>query len=178
MSKDRIIRIDRKQKRIKVAVSTVAAIFLVILYCVIFSFSEQDAKTSGSVSHEVAKIAVEGWEKISHSSWTDEVKQSLIECWEHPVRKIAHFSEYMTMGILLFVIWTPWIKKGWKKNLLVIGWVFLSAALDEWHQTFVDGRSGNIFDVLLDTSGGCFGLCLCLLCFRIYEGIRRKKGAV
>ena len=178
MSNDKIIRIDRKQKRIKVAVSTVAAIFLVILYCVIFSFSEQDGETSGSVSHEISKWAVEEWEKITHPSWTAEVKESLIEYWEHPVRKMAHFSEYMTMGILLFAIWTPWMKKGWKKNLLIISWVFVSAALDEWHQTFVAGRSGNIFDVLLDTSGGCFGLCLCLLCFKIQEGIRRKKGAV
>ena len=179
MSKDtKIIPMDQKNKRINLAVSIVAAIFLVILYFVIFSFSEQDGETSGAVSHEVSKWVVEEWEQITHPSWTEEIKKSLIEYWEHPIRKLAHFSEYTLMGILVFLIWKAWIKKPWVRNLLVIGCVFVSASLDEWHQTFVGGRCGSFLDVLLDTSGGCFGLLLCLLCTKIALGIRRKKGAV
>ncbi|MBQ9489674.1 MAG: VanZ family protein [Lachnospiraceae bacterium] len=178
MSNDKIIRIDRKQKRIKVAVSIVAAIFLIVLYGLIFSFSEQDGATSGHLSHEVSKWIVEGWERLIGMSWTEEIRNGWIDYWEHPVRKLAHFSEYTVMGILVFFTLNPWMKPGWKKNLLIILWVFVSAALDEWHQTFVADRCGNFMDVLLDTSGGCFGLLLCLFCLRICEGIRRKKGAV
>jgi len=178
MSKGKIISIDRKQKRIKVAVSIVAAIFLVVLYGMIFSFSEQDGETSGRLSHEVTKWIVERWERLAGLSWTEDIKNGWIEYWSNPVRKLAHFSEYTAMGILVFFTLNPWIKPGKKKNLLIILWVFISAALDEWHQTFIADRCGNFLDVLLDTSGGCFGLMLCLLCFRIFEGIRRKKGAV
>ena len=44
--------------------------------------------------------------------------------------------------------------------LVSIGIVFLSAAGDEFHQTFISGRSGNFGDVLLDTAG-ITGIFLC-----------------
>lgn len=179
MSKNtKIIPFDQKNKRIHLAVSIVAAIFLVMLYCVIFLFSEQDGATSGALSHEVSKWIVASWEKITHPAWTADIRTSMIEYWEHPVRKLAHFSIYAVMGILVFLVWNPWMRKGFKRNMLVIAWVFVSASLDEWHQTFVADRCGNFLDVLLDTSGGCFGLLLCMLCVRIYLSMRRKKGAV
>ena len=173
MNKGKIITFLPKRKKGQVAVSIVAAIFLVILYGAIFSFSEQNGETSGHLSHEVTKWIVESWEKLCGGGWTEDVKNAWIKYWEHPVRKLAHFSEYAVMGILVFLIWNPWLQKGWKKNLLIIGWVFLSAALDEWHQTFVADRCGNFMDVLLDTSGGCFGLILCLF---ITWLCTRKRG--
>ncbi|MBO4748886.1 MAG: VanZ family protein [Lachnospiraceae bacterium] len=179
MNKDsKIIPFDQKNKRIDVAVSIVAAIFLVILYCLIFLFSEQDGETSGALSHEISKWIVEGWDKLMHSSWTEEIKRGMIEYWEHPIRKLAHFTEYALMSVLVYLTINPWLPKGRKRNLLVILWVFVSAALDEWHQTFIVDRCGNFWDVLLDTAGGCFGLLLCVICARIHQNMRRKKGAV
>lgn len=175
--RNKIVPIDKKKKKISVAVSIMAAIFLVILYYLIFSFSEQDGETSGHLSHEVTKWIVDGWERIIGGSWTKEVKNSWITYWEHPVRKLAHFSEYAIMEIFVFLAWNPWIKKGWKKNLLMIAWVFVSAALDEWHQTFVADRSGNFWDVLLDTAGGCFALILCLLATGSFGKMRKKKAS-
>ncbi len=176
MNKDsKIIPFDQKNKRIRVAVSIVAAIFLVILYYMIFSFSEQDGETSGHLSHEVTKWLVEGWEKLIGGGWTEEIKNGWISYWEHPVRKLAHFSEYAVMGILVLLVWNPWLKKGWKRTLLVIGWVFVSAALDEWHQTFIADRCGTFWDVLLDTSGGCFGFLVGSLCLKLAETIKKKK---
>ena len=173
MSKGKIISFEPKKKKSQVAVSIMAAIFLVILYYAIFSFSEQDGETSGHLSHEVTKWIVESWERLIGGSWTEDVRNAWITYWEHPVRKLAHFTEYMVMGILVFNVWHPWLKAGWKKNLLVVGWVFVSAALDEWHQTFIENRCGNFWDVLLDTSGGCFGLLLCL--FICWMASRKKK---
>lgn len=48
------------------------------------------------------------------------------------------------------------------------------ASTDEFHQTFVDGRSGKSADVLIDTSGTVFAtiiLCLIIVC----AGNRRRK---
>lgn len=176
MSKSKVIPIDKKQKGIKVAVSTVAAMFLVALYVMIFRFSGQEGKESGKLSHKVTKTIVNEINDLGHKNWTEEVKEALISAWEHPVRKLAHFSEYAVMGILVFVIWSPWMKRGWRLNLLVITWVFVSAAFDEFHQTFVAQRSGNFIDVLIDTSGGCFGLFLSTMIRRIWGLSHGRKG--
>ena len=160
-----------------------AAIFLVCLYITIFFFSEQEGEESGSLSHKVTEVIVEEVEELIHKNWTDEVKTALGSYWEHPVRKAAHFSEYAVMGMLGYGIWMPWVTwEGWKKkvfrwNCLVVLWVFVSAALDEWHQTHVSGRCGNFWDVLLDTSGGFFGLCMCLLIGAICRKIIGSRAA-
>ena len=153
----------------RVAASALAAIFLVVLYMMIFFFSGQDAEESGSLSHQVTEIIVEQVESIAKKAWTEEARDAIVSYWEHPVRKFAHFSEYAGMGCLVYLVLFPWVGSDkWKKrarkwNTVVIIWVFASAALDEWHQSFVSGRCSSIWDVLLDTSGGCFGLFVCLL---------------
>ena len=164
---------SKKLKKSQMAVSIVAAIFLVLLYIVIFTFSEQDGNSSGHLSHELTKWLVEGYEKLIHGSFSEEIRNGWISYWEHPVRKLAHFSEYAVMSVLIFLVLNPFGKKGWKKNLLIVSWVFVSAALDEWHQTFVADRCGTFWDVLLDTCGGAFGLLCCLGIQKLCE--KRKK---
>ena len=45
----------------------------------------------------------------------------------------------------------------WQLSLaLVAAWPFAVAALDEFHQTMLPGRTGAFRDVLLDTLGGIF----------------------
>ena len=176
MSKSKVMPIDQKQKGINVAVSIVAAIFLVVLYCLIFRFSGQEGKESGKLSRKVTKTIVNEVNELGHKHWTEEVKEALVTAWEHPVRKMAHFSEYALMGILVYLIWFSWIKKSWKLALLVIAWVFASAGLDEFHQTFVAQRSGNFVDVLIDTSGGCFGLFLCVTVRKIWGLVHGRKS--
>lgn len=161
------------------AVSIVAAIFLVFLYILIFFFSGQDGEASGSLSHQVTEVIVEEVQTIARKEWSAETRALLISYWEHPVRKLAHFSEYTAMGILVFLtLWTARKrsgKKGCLWNALIILWVFLSAALDEWHQTYVSGRCGNWIDVLIDTSGGCFGLALSLLTGKICNALHARR---
>ena len=164
------------------AVSIVAAIFIVLLYSMIFFFSDQDGETSGSLSHKVTEKIVIEFEEIAHKNWTDELRAAIIRYWENPVRKLAHFSEYAVLGICVFVLLIPWVTdRGWREkkikwNLTVILWVFLSACVDEWHQTFVSERCGNFLDVLLDTSGGCFGLCICLIVMFLFRLIVPVKN--
>lgn len=145
----------------KVAVSTLAAIFLLLLYAAIFSFSEQDAEQSGSLSARVTELIVEQVARFANG-WTESYRESLIAYWEHPVRKLAHFTEYAVLGILVWILWRPWKKKSFRLFSFVVLWVAVSAAADEFHQLFVPGRCGSPGDVFLDTLGGIFGLLLCL----------------
>ena len=154
------------------AVSVLAAILLACWYYMIFSFSSQDAEQSGSISYEISENCVKFVNSIAGKNWTDTVVNSLAELFEHPLRKLAHFSEYACMGILVYTMLRPWKPRGRKLYLLIILWVFLSAAGDEFHQTFVPGRDGNLPDVLLDTCGGTFGVALSILFEKI---LRRSK---
>ncbi len=90
----------------------------------------------------------------------------------HLVRKLAHITEYGILGVLLCLDW-KWIGKG--NVLLPAGVGLLAAAADEYLQTFIPGRSGEIRDVLLDFSGVAAGIAVLLLLFRWKEAKHRAK---
>lgn len=89
------------------------------------------------------------------------------DTWIYIVRKLAHFSEYAILGILYYQFLSTYGKLQGRKLLILIGCVFLYACTDEFHQLFMDGRSGQFKDVMIDTSGGMCGILLwhgiCLL---------------
>ncbi len=147
----------------KIAVSVVAAVFLVLLYAMIFSFSEQDGEASGGLSRKISEHCVEIANVLSGREWSQEKMDYLAELYEYPIRKLAHFGEYACMGVLVYTLWRPWKARNKKLFLLVTIWVAVSAAGDECHQLFVPGRYGSFADVLLDTCGGVFGILCCWL---------------
>lgn len=164
-----------KDKRIGEIVTTVvAAILLLALYRVIFNFSAQDAEQSGSLSMRISESAVRFLSSFAGRGWTQAYKEDLAMYFEHPIRKLAHFGEYACMAVLTYLVWSPWLKQRKKLYLLVVLWVFVSGACDEFHQLFVPGRYCSFADVCLDTGGGVFGLLICLAAHRIR--MNRKKS--
>lgn len=152
----------------KWAVTIVAALFLLLLYRIIFGFSAQDSEQSGSFSLMISEKCVELVNSIAGRHWSDVMVSELAAYFEHPLRKLAHFSEYACMGILVYTMWRPWKKRGFGLYGLTALWVFVSAAADEFHQYFVPGRYSSLADVLLDTCGGLFGVFLCVLFERLF----------
>ena len=70
------------------------------------------------------------------------------------IRKLAHLTEYGIFGALMFRALRS-DERGWSVRS-AIGAVIaaaLLAAVDEWHQTFVPGRTGAAGDVLIDICG-------------------------
>ena len=108
---------------------------------------------------------------ITGKNWTDTFVKGLAEYFENPIRKLAHFAEYAVMGVLVYLLWRQWMESGKKLFILVIVWVFVSAAMDELHQLFVPDRCGNLGDVLLDICGGMFGMGILIW----LEKIRHKR---
>ena len=82
------------------------------------------------------------------------------------IRKLGHFSEYMTLGFFSFCYLSNFFignnkKTDFKKNgILSFLFSVIYASSDEFHQTFVVGRDGNIVDVLIDSSGSLVGILL------------------
>ena len=73
-----------------------------------------------------------------------------IELLSFIVRKLAHFMEYLILGILVYNCFL-------KCNLSIF-LCLLYAISDEVHQIFVPGRSFQIRDVLIDLCGAIFGI--------------------
>lgn len=140
-----------------------SAILLTVLYAVIFRFSAQSGEQSGQVSISFSERAVDFLNTLAGGRWSRQLIDELVLYFENPIRKLAHFTEYTCMGILVYLIWSPWMKRGKWLYLLILAWVFISGALDEFHQLFVPDRLGSFADVCLDTCGGAFGLLLCVM---------------
>lgn len=73
----------------------------------------------------------------------------------HYIRKCAHFTEYFILSLLLLRAIrgeNRGLRLAWA--LLAIAIVACYASLDEFHQSFVPGRTPAVTDVMIDTSGG------------------------
>ena len=159
----------------KYITSIIAGILLIIMYIVIFSFSNQDGEKSGSLSFYISEKCVSFFNSLSNRNWTETMMQGMAEYFENPIRKLAHFGEYTCMGILIFNVVSPWIKQGKTLYIIITIWVFLSASADEIHQLYVPGRYGNFWDVLLDTCGGIFGIVVCVIISNMKKNVIFKK---
>ena len=71
------------------------------------------------------------------------------------IRKMAHFFLYFCLGVLSINAWCWRKKRSW---LVALFFCFFYAATDEFHQSFVPGRSAEVHDVLLDTLGSFTGI--------------------
>lgn len=79
---------------------------------------------------------------------------------EFIIRKSAHFSAYLILGILIFNLVKDYAHRALKGALLTILFASLYACTDEFHQLFVPGRTGQMRDVLIDTIGAAVGVGL------------------
>jgi len=72
------------------------------------------------------------------------------------VRKAAHFTEYAVLAFLAVRAFSastlPLLRK--KRFVFALLLVVLIASLDETNQSFEASRTGSIWDVMLDISGG------------------------
>ena len=65
-------------------------------------------------------------------------------------RKLVHMGEY---GLLWLLWWRAFGYGGRRAAIAAAAIALAYAASDEWHQTFVDGRSGSPVDWVIDAAG-------------------------
>jgi VanZ family protein len=93
----------------------------------------------------------------------------------HLIRKSAHFIEYFILSLLVLRGIRADRKQshlGWA--LIAIGIVGAYAALDEFHQLFVPGRTAALADVLLDTAGGVAAQLVAAV-FMLWGDLRARR---
>ncbi len=133
--------------------------FLTILWiAVIFSFSLQSGDESSKLSGGIVSWLV---------SLVFSPDFANVELLETIVRKMAHFTEYTILGVLLsFTTGETKCRKS-----ILIPWLLgvCVACCDETIQLFSDGRAGRIADVILDAAGVFVGVFVCSKIQRIFN---------
>ena len=121
------------------------SLLLVILWMIlIFVMSSFDASSSSNQSNFIIDIIT------SIINIKDTGLLSLI------IRKLAHFTEYFILGLLVINLITRYDKK----IIIAILLCIIYATSDEIHQIFVPGRSCQITDIMIDSLGSIMGIYL------------------
>lgn len=119
--------------------------WLILIYLLSAETGDQSGSLSNGILLSIAKLL-----KISDT-------KAFVDTFGFFIRKLAHFSEYFILYILTYECF----KEYNCQKLIVVSVLFcvLYASFDEFHQLFVDGRCGQLSDVLIDSSGSivsCF----------------------
>ncbi|MBR7185045.1 MAG: VanZ family protein [Clostridia bacterium] len=130
----------------------------------IFGNSLQSGADSLAISDTVAQIYAPTLERIGFG---DEQISFL-------VRKLAHFAEFMLLGFLFSG--TARAFSVHRSYLAAVSSGWLAGAADEFIQRFIDGRSAQVTDVLIDCIGVAAGIGFYCLFFRLSARDRQTKS--
>ncbi|MGN1412068.1 MAG: VanZ family protein [Oscillospiraceae bacterium] len=133
--------------------SIIFLILTLFVMVIIFIFSNQEGNISYGQSYIFEKI----FQKISSKFNLDIplIHGSLA----YTVRKYAHVFLYFILGLFTSLVSHSVLSKRNMKFKNFLGFLiscvicFLYACTDEYHQTFIDGRTGKFSDVLVDAIG-------------------------
>lgn len=143
--------------------------WMVFIFCMSSQEAEQSSETSGAIIERVMQTVYPDFEDL-----LQEERQEMIGSFQFAVRKTAHFCIYAVLGALSFLSFVTYESLKLKLRLVLSAGVCLLYSLsDEFHQTFVDGRSGELRDVLIDFCGVCLAILICSLITRFIKKQRR-----
>ena len=130
---------------------------LLLWMTLIFLLSAQPQVESAQTSNAAANILY----ALLSVFFRDIDREAFLVRFAMPVRKFAHFGEFMILGILLYAALD--VKDRGRKLLICVLCSVLYAASDEIHQLFVQGRCCSIADMTIDSFGGISGILTCHL---------------
>ncbi len=130
---------------------------LLVMY-MIFQFSSANGVQSTATSSGIClKIVTAADERLELGLSTDQ-RYRYAQRIEYPVRKLAHFSEYVllaaTVALPLYVYGMRGLPLMLLAGVVCVGF----ACTDEYHQSFVSGRSPSRKDVMIDSVGAFCGI--------------------
>lgn len=134
----------------------IISLILVIIWMIfIFVMSSFDGNESSTQSNFIVNFIV----NVFNINNVDII--SLI------IRKLAHFTEYLILGILVSNMMIHFDKKCYISIIICI----IYAISDEFHQMFVPGRNSQIYDMIIDIFGSLTGIIL----FNILMKFKKNK---
>ena len=143
-------------------------LILLLWMGLIFFFSAQPAPESEETSNLVAEIVYKIYSFIMaggiHLSQSEFMARYI-----QPIRKLAHFSEFMILSILIFIN----VIEYRKKNIYLTSFALavLYAVSDEIHQLFVENRYCSVYDTAIDAAGCLLGIIICHLFYERWKKV-------
>lgn len=123
----------------------------VLLCIIIFLFTASPSSTGAHTQSVIEKITG--------------VKAAEAHTLNFLIRKLTHLSIFGLLAVCLTLSFT--------KNPYYNAWILTTiyAATDEYHQSFMPGRTSSYYDVLLDSCGAI----VAILIVRLVRAKRRKR---
>lgn len=138
----------------KIIFTTITILWLLV----IFMFSDQKGIKSSNISDSFIDSTIVNIYKLFDRDCSIEKQEEIVEMFSYPVRKLAHFTEYFILGVLILITFKLY---NIKNIYFMILFCLLYAVSDEIHQLFIIGRSCSVIDMLIDTLGSTCGI----ICF-------------
>ena len=130
---------------------------LVLIY-LIFTFSSQEGNISSQISYKVSYKIIQ----VGNSIFDADLNEWQLHEWANRIhfitRKLAHVAQYFALAVAVSFPLYVYGLHGFPL-MLVAGFLCVGvASADEYFQSFVDGRSGAVRDVIIDSVGIFFGI--------------------
>lgn len=125
-------------------------------------------------------ILVFGWMAVifafSCQAHSGEVTKQYFGSFNILLRKTGHVSEFGLLFLLLRRALGHTISGARKTTIFAILLTILYAASDEYHQSFVPGRTATVYDVAVDTAGITLALLLSTACRYFLGAVKSCKS--
>jgi len=171
---------------------------IVIILCLFWmGFIFYMSSTNGQISHQESNKVVDlientkvklqdkvGNETTNENSLVDKntinVQQAKENKLDYVIRKNAHAFLYMILAFLVSSIFFVFSKRGKDAIVYILFICLFYAVTDEFHQSFVLGRTSLVSDVLVDFGGALIGLAFFYIAYyKIYKRYAiKKKGSL
>ena len=153
----------------KKAIKIVLLLALAVAWMVcIYKLSGMNSSNSNGKSADILSIIiadaldVTNDYGITNSHPSDAKIERASALMNTPMRKVMHASVYLVLAFFLMILLNIISdhKDYWLTLLIALVLSVVFAITDEYHQTFVAGRTGQAMDVIIDSIGAIVGLII------------------
>ena len=142
-------------------------------YRVIWGFSAQNATVSGDLSDRLLWRLMAALSP-SFAAGDFSAQNAAVELLSFFERKAAHMFLYFVLILLLWLALLPLVRSRKRQAGLAAVLCALLAGLDEYHQTLIPGRSGQLRDVVIDLAGAA--LAVLMIAVLLWAAGRRREN--
>lgn len=132
----------------------------------IYQLSGMNSKNSNGKSTDIISLFIEDTLEVTNdygitNSHPNEQKLAKAsQLINAPLRKVMHASVYFVLAFFIATLWNIIFNHKYYIISLILAFLIcvVFAISDEYHQTFVAGRTGQPLDVVIDSAGAIAGL--------------------
>ena len=155
-----------KNKKKKIIITVIGIIFVICITILIYKLSGMNSNKSNGHSVDYISIFIEDTLDITNKydiTSSNPSPEKLLRAailLNKPLRKVMHALVYFILGIVI-IFFTNYLfdnKRYWLSFIITMFAIVILASFDEYHLTFVDGRTGQFKDVIIDSLGALVGL--------------------